>query len=53
MRELKQDASLVRANARAMALEEYYELVGLQAQAAQEERYDRDAVALAGKRAAE
>ena len=53
MRELKQDASLVRANARAMALEEYYELVGLQAQAAQEERYDRDAAALARNRAAE
>ena len=53
MRELKQDGSLKRANARAMALEEYYELVGLQAQAAQEERYDRDAAVLAGKRAAE
>jgi len=53
MRELKQDGSLARANARAMALDEYYELVGLQAQAAQEERYDRDAAALVGKRAAE
>jgi methylisocitrate lyase len=53
MRELKQDGSLARANARAMALEEYYELVGLQAQAAQEERYDRDAAALVGNRAAE
>jgi methylisocitrate lyase len=53
MRELRQDASLARANARAMPLEEYYELVGLPAQAAQEERYDREAAALAGKRAAE
>jgi methylisocitrate lyase len=53
MRALKQDGSLMRANAHAMALEEYYELVGLQAQAAQEERYDRDAAALIGNRAAE
>jgi len=53
MRALRQDGSLARANAHAMALEEYYELVGLRAQAAQEERYDRDAAALAGKRAAE
>jgi len=53
VRELKQDGSLARANARAMALDEYYELVGLQAQAAQEERYDRAAAALVGKRAAE
>ena len=36
-----------------MALEEYYELVELQAQAAQEERYDRDAAAVVGNRAAE
>jgi methylisocitrate lyase len=53
MRTLKQDGSLARANAHAMALEEYYELVGLQAQAAQEQRYDRDAAALVGNRAAE
>jgi hypothetical protein len=53
MRALKQDGSLMRANAHAMALEENYELVGLQAQTAQEERYDRDAAALIGNRAAE
>ena len=43
MRELKQDGSLKRANAHAMALEEYYELVGLKEQVAREEAYDRAA----------
>jgi methylisocitrate lyase len=53
MRDLKQDGSLARANARAMALEEYYALVGLKEQAAQEEGYDQAAAAVVGKRAAE
>jgi methylisocitrate lyase len=53
MRELKEDGSLKRANARAMALEEYYELVGLKEQVAREEAYDRAATALSTKRAAE
>ncbi len=52
MRELKQDGSLTRANAHAMALEDYYELVGLKEQAAREEGYDRAAAAVAAKRAA-
>jgi methylisocitrate lyase len=53
MRDLKQDGSLKRVNAHAMALEEYYELVGLQEQVAREERYDRAAAAVVAKRAAE
>jgi methylisocitrate lyase len=53
MRELKQDGSLKRANAHAMALEEYYELVGLKEQVAREEGYDRAAAAAVAKRAAE
>jgi methylisocitrate lyase len=53
MRELKEDGSLARANAHAMALEEYYDLVGLKEQVAREEGYDRAAAALVGKRAAE
>jgi 2,3-dimethylmalate lyase len=53
MRELKQDGSLARANAHAMALEEYYGLVGLNEQVAREEAYDRAAAALMSKRAAE
>ena len=53
MRELKHDGSLARANAHAMALEEYYELVGLQEQVAREEAYDRAAAAIVAKRAAE
>jgi methylisocitrate lyase len=53
MRELKEDESLARANAHAMALEEYYELVGLKEQVAREEAYDRAAAALVAKRAAE
>ncbi len=53
MRALKQDGSLTRANAHAMPLEEYYELVGLKEQAAREEGYDRAAAAVVRKRAAE
>jgi methylisocitrate lyase len=53
MRELKEDGSLARANAHAMALEDYYELVGLKEQIAREEAYDRAAAALVAKRAAE
>jgi 2-methylisocitrate lyase-like PEP mutase family enzyme len=53
MRDLKQDGSLTRANAHAMALEEYYELVGLKEQAAREESYDRAATTVVGKWAAE
>ena len=53
MRELKHDGSLARANAHAMSLEEYYELVGLQEQVAREEAYDRAAAAIVAKRAAE
>ena len=53
MRELKEDGSLTRANAHAMALEEYYDLVGLKEQAAREESYDRAAAAVVAKRAAE
>jgi 2,3-dimethylmalate lyase len=53
MRELKQDGSLAHANAHAMALEEYYDLVGLNEQVAREEAYDRAAAALMSKRAAE
>jgi methylisocitrate lyase len=53
MRELKADGSLARANAYAMPLEEYYELVGLKEQVAREEGYDRAAAAIVAKRAAE
>jgi methylisocitrate lyase len=53
MRELGEDGALTRANARAMALEDYYALVGLNEQVAREEAYDRAAAALAAKRAAE
>ncbi len=53
MRELKADGSLARANAHAMPLEEYYDLVGLNEQVAREEGYDRAAAALVAKRAAE
>ncbi len=53
MRELKADGSLGRANAHAMALEDYYDLVGLKAQVAREEAYDGAAAALVAKRAAE
>ena len=53
MRDLKQDGSLTRANAHAMPLEEYYDLVGLKEQAAREESYDRAAAAVVRKRAAE
>ncbi len=53
MRELREDGSLARANARAMALDEYYELVGLKEQAAREEAYDRAAAELLEKKAAE
>jgi methylisocitrate lyase len=53
MRELKEDGSLTRANAHAMALEDYYDLVGLKEQAAREESYDGAAAAVAGKQAAE
>jgi methylisocitrate lyase len=52
-RELKADGSLARANAHAMPLEAYYELVGLNEQVAREEGYDRAAAAIAAKRAAE
>ncbi len=53
MRALKADGSLARANAHAMPLEEYYELVGLKEQVAREEGYDRAAAAIVAKRAAE
>ncbi len=53
MRELREDGSLARANARAIALDHYYELVGLNEQVAREEACDRAAAALAEKRAAE
>jgi methylisocitrate lyase len=53
MRELKQDGSLARANARAMELEDYYDLVGLTEQVAREARYDRAAAAILHSRAAE
>ena len=44
---------LADPNAHAMALEEYYDLVGLKEQAAREESYDRAAAAVVAKRAAE
>ncbi len=53
MREIKEDGSLARANARAMALEEYYDLVGLNEQVEREEAYDSAAAAPVAKRAAE
>jgi hypothetical protein len=53
MRELGEDGALARANARAMPLEDYYDLVGLEEQAAREEAYDRAAAAVVEKRAAE
>src|SRR5262249_18671984 len=43
MRDLKQDGSLERANAHAMALQDYYDLVGLNEQVAREEAYGRAA----------
>jgi methylisocitrate lyase len=53
VRELAEDGLLARADARAMPLDEYYTLVGLNEQVAREEAYDRAAAAVAGKRAAE
>ena len=53
MRELGDDGALTRANVRAMPLEDYYALVGLEAQAAREAAYDRAATAVVAKRAAE
>jgi methylisocitrate lyase len=53
MRELKADGSLARANAHAMGLDEYYDLVGLKEQVTREEGYDRAAAAVVAKRAAE
>jgi 2-methylisocitrate lyase-like PEP mutase family enzyme len=53
MRDLKADGSLARANAHAMALEDYYDLVGLKQQVAREEAYDRAAASVVAKRAAE
>lgn len=53
MRELHEDGSLARANARAIDLEEYYALVGLAEQAAREQGYDGVAAAVMTKRAAE
>jgi 2-methylisocitrate lyase-like PEP mutase family enzyme len=53
MRELKADGSLARANAQAMALEDYYALVRLEEQVAREQGYDRAAAAVVAKRAAE
>jgi methylisocitrate lyase len=53
MRELHEDGSLERANARAIGLEEYYALVGLAEQAEREQGYDGAAAAVMTKRAAE
>ena len=53
MRELAEHGLLARADARAMPLDEYYALVGLNEQVAREEAYDRAAAAVVDKRAAE
>lgn len=53
MRELRADGSLTRANVHAMALEDYYALVGLNEEVAREEAYDRAAATLMETRAAE
>jgi methylisocitrate lyase len=50
---LKRDRSLAGVRERLMPLPDYYELIGLKAQLAREESYDRAAAALVRKRAAE
>jgi methylisocitrate lyase len=53
MAALKRDRSLAALGACLMPLPDYYELIGLKAQLAREEAYDRAAAALVSKRAAE
>lgn len=53
LRVLKRENSLTPTFDHVLPLEDYYELVGLKDQLAREERYDREAVALTQKRAAE
>ena len=53
MAALKRDRSLAALSSSLMPLPDYYELIGLKAQLAREEAYDRAAAALASKRAAE
>jgi methylisocitrate lyase len=53
MAALKRDHSLAAVGAALMPLPDYYELIGLKAQLANEEAYDRAAAALVSKKAAE
>jgi methylisocitrate lyase len=53
MAALRRDRSLAALGERLMPLPDYYELIGLKAQLAREESYDRAAAALVSKRAAE
>ena len=53
MAALKRDHSLAALNDQLMPLPDYYELIGLEAQLAREESYDKAAAALVSKRAAE
>jgi 2-methylisocitrate lyase-like PEP mutase family enzyme len=53
MTALRRDRSLAALGERLMPLPDYYELIGLKAQLAREESYDRAAAALVSKRAAE
>jgi 2-methylisocitrate lyase-like PEP mutase family enzyme len=53
MAALKRDHSLAALSSSLIPLPDYYELIGLKAQLAREEAYDRAAAALASKRAAE
>ena len=53
MGSLKRDRSLAALGDHLIPLPDYYELIGLKAQLAREETYDRAAAALASKRAAE
>jgi methylisocitrate lyase len=53
LRILKRENSLTATFDHLLPLEDYYELVGLKALLAREESYDKDAAALAHKRAAE
>ena len=53
VRTLKQKNSLSACQDQVLALEEYYDLVGLKPMLAREEAYDQAAAALTQKRAAE
>jgi len=53
LRILKRENSLTPTEDKLLPLDDYYELVGLKAQLAREEAYDKAAAALVHKRAAE